>query len=1063
MAAWSLAALFISLARDVDNALVWYGIMTVIVLGEFALFYLLVRELVKIKGQWVVRFTCLVIWLVSTILVATNLDQLYTDLHWVDKANFFLPEFGPLTPVVAIPNYLFLTFTVITLFRAYRKNKNPIERTRLQYVFLGIVAVILGSLANLVPFLTGIPVDIIANLINATLLSYAIFRHELLEIKLVARRGLLYSITTVIAGTSYFLILSLAIVFYHQMTGTEIFLVSLVVAIVAAIVVQPLHSRAQLWIDRLFFREKYNTSQMLQNLSQTAATELDLEFLTTMILEKITSTMHIDRAAFLLKEEKSGEYRLKAQKGYLPKIEISMSSDHPIIGRLVNNPNYLTKQELDTLPQFKGLWEWEKIELERLDAEIFFPLRAKNELVGILLVGPKFSNEQYTTDDRLTLGTLANQIAVSVANARLYAETDQLRAFNENIVQSMEEGILLEDESGLVTFVNPKVAELVGKPSISLIGQPAPITIPKDQAAKIEDMPDRLARGIPSRYEAELETSSGMPIPVLVSAQPLRTADRYTGRLYVLTDITERKQEEEERKRLLERIREQVQLIQQIIDTVPEGVFLLGKQSNIVLANRAANEYLEILANAKPGDVLTHLGNRPLNDLLKPPPGETFWHEVQAITQQENIDLDPVPSQIFEVIARAMEPASESRGWVLVLSDVTEERKVQDRIQQQDRLAALGQLAAGIAHDFNNMMVSIILYSDIMLRNTDLADKDRDRLKTIRKQGQRAVDLTQQILDFSRKSIMNRVDMDLLQFMNEQQNLLARMLPENIRINLFSHVPTLMINADPTRLQQVVMNLAINARDAMPEGGDLILELDYLNIIPNAPIPDNTSPEYKLLGPGNWAKIAVSDSGVGIPPDVLPHIFEPFFTTKEVGKGTGLGLPQVFGIIKQHGGHVQVDSQLGKGTTINVYLVASPMTIPKSEPSAVNSVAYGTNELVLLVEDDPLTRRTLKDSLEMLNYRVIETKNGKEALLAFDQKQDEIALVISDLVMPDMGGAALARKLKNLIHVPIIILTGHPLTEDKKWLESDLGVNWLQKPIDLEVLADIVSRSIKSV
>ncbi|MBN1318084.1 MAG: hypothetical protein JXA42_21560, partial [Anaerolineales bacterium] len=240
MAAWSVAALVISLTRNPETALVWYGIMTIIVLGQFALFYLLIRELVQIKGQRAVSLTCIVIWIGSTILVATNYDLMFTGINWIERANFFLPEFGPLTIIIAIPNYIFLTFTIITFFRAYRRVKNLLERTRLQYVFLGIVAVILGSLANFAPFLTGYPIDLIANVINATLLSYAIFRHELLDIKLVARRGLLYSITTVIVGASYFLIISLATLFYHQMTGTEIFLVSLIVAIVAAIIVQPL-------------------------------------------------------------------------------------------------------------------------------------------------------------------------------------------------------------------------------------------------------------------------------------------------------------------------------------------------------------------------------------------------------------------------------------------------------------------------------------------------------------------------------------------------------------------------------------------------------------------------------------------------------------------------------------------------------------------------------------------------------------------------------------------------------------------------------------------------------
>jgi len=228
-------------------------------------------------------------------------------------------------------------------------------------------------------------------------------------------------------------------------------------------------------------------------------------------------------------------------------------------------------------------------------------------------------------------------------------------------------------------------------------------------------------------------------------------------------------------------------------------------------------------------------------------------------------------------------------------------------------------LAVGLAHDYNNLMAPIILYSDMMLKYSDLVPKDRKRLTAIRQQGRRAADLTQQILDFASKAILRRQDLDLVAFMNETKDLLAQMLPENIQVGLDCGAEGVMVKADPDRLQQAMVNLAFNARDAMPAGGELRIGLQRIRIEAGttAPLPQMES--------GEWAQITVSDTGIGILPDVLPHIFEPFFTTR-VPFGRGLGLSQVYGIIKQHAGYVDVTTEVGAGTTFTIYLPALPRT-----------------------------------------------------------------------------------------------------------------------------------------
>ncbi len=501
-----------------------------------------------------------------------------------------------------------------------------------------------------------------------------------------------------------------------------------------------------------------------------------------------------------------------------------------------------------------------------------------------------------------------------------------------------------------------------------------------------------------------------------------------------------------ERLRLLEKTQEQAHQVQQIVDTVAEGMLLLDAERRVVLANPLAREYLTVLADAGVGDTITRLGKRPLTELLAPPP-QGLWHEVE---------IDEPGHRIFEVIARPMQagPEPENEGWVLVVRDVTQERAIQQRAQQQERLASVGQLAAGIAHDFNNIMAVIVLYTQMALRNQDLPATVLERLTTVDRQAKRATDLIQQILDFSRRAVLERRPLDLLPFVKEQVKLLERTLPETIRLDLACEDDSFLVNADPTRMQQVFMNLALNSRDAMPKGGELRIGLEKMSLEPGEPLP------LQEMEPGQWVRVTVADTGTGIPPDILPRIFEPFFTTK-APLGSGLGLAQVYGIVKQHEGHIDVNSRVGKGTTVVIYLPALPVFQPPVSKREAPTLVKGQGATILVVEDDLAAREALVDSLEMLDYRVLEATNGQEALTIFEQKKDEIALVLSDLVMPHMGGVELYRALRQQRpSVRIVVLTGYPL-DTAEDLSSEGVVGWLQKPLSLEQLAQVVNGALE--
>jgi signal transduction histidine kinase/CheY-like chemotaxis protein len=413
--------------------------------------------------------------------------------------------------------------------------------------------------------------------------------------------------------------------------------------------------------------------------------------------------------------------------------------------------------------------------------------------------------------------------------------------------------------------------------------------------------------------------------------------------------------------------------------------------------------------------------------------------------------------RIFEIHVNASSLGVEEGGWTLLIREVTELRRVQDKANQQDRLAAVGQLASGIAHDFNNIMGAILLYSEMILDRVEMGEKDRGRMRTIMDQAQRAASLTRQILDFSSGGLMEPHLFDLAPFVEEMRALLERTLPENIRIIVDEKGEGYIVNADPVQLRQVFMNLALNARDAMEGGGELRIRLRKRRF------GEGNPPPSREMGAGEWLCVTVADTGSGIPANLLPHVFEPFFTTKEPGEGSGLGLPQVYGIVKQHGGSVEIESEIGQGTSVHVYLPARAGTVQTDlivEEEPVNQPVKGT---VVVVEDDPPTRRAIGDVLQMEGYRVLLASDGSEAIEQLERHNGRIDMVVSDLVMPGIGGMALLRQLgKDYPEVKVMLMTGHPLGPATRKLLQERGVRWLAKPVRSESLLAAVAGALSN-
>jgi two-component system, cell cycle sensor histidine kinase and response regulator CckA len=392
-------------------------------------------------------------------------------------------------------------------------------------------------------------------------------------------------------------------------------------------------------------------------------------------------------------------------------------------------------------------------------------------------------------------------------------------------------------------------------------------------------------------------------------------------------------------------------------------------------------------------------------------------------------------------------------GFSVVIHDVTERlesekalKKSEDQLRQAQKMEAVGRLAGGIAHDFNNMLSVIIGYSEMITSGLIEDDEEiRSRVMEIGRAADHAAVLTRQLLAFSRRQVLQPKLLDLNKLIQGMESLLRRLIGGHITLEteLFPHLYN--IRADSGQIQQVLMNLAANARDAMPEGGHLKITTA------NVALSEADVAPYPVMPSGSYVRIAVTDTGIGMDEETKTRVFEPFFTTKEVGKGTGLGLSTVYGIVKQSGGFIWVDSETGTGTAFHIYFPPETKKMePESEPGLPLPELRGT-ETVLVVEDEEGVRRLIREILELKGYYVLEASNGNEAISLSNQYSGEIHLLITDMLMPEMSGAHLADKLvRQYPSMRVLFMSGSVNARTGANGSESIGKSSIQKPFTPE-------------
>ena len=398
-------------------------------------------------------------------------------------------------------------------------------------------------------------------------------------------------------------------------------------------------------------------------------------------------------------------------------------------------------------------------------------------------------------------------------------------------------------------------------------------------------------------------------------------------------------------------------------------------------------------------------------------------------------------------------PGNDGPAVVLSLKDNREQVKLEKQIAQATKMQAVGQLAGGVAHDFNNILTAVIGYCDLMLLRHTPGDADFDDINQIRQNANRAANLVRQLLAFSRQQTLRPQLVQVSDIVGELSHLLKRLLGETVTLNVKHGRNLAPVRTDPGQMEQVIVNLAVNARDAMPEGGELTISTFAVSA------REAKRLDREGMPPADYVAIAVKDTGTGISADILNKIFEPFFTTKEVGRGTGLGLSTVYGIVKQSGGFIFADSEVGLGTTFTIYLPAQDPEVAEAEVAqqakAEEGDPWGQGK-ILLVEDEAMVRAVAERALTRKGYEVLTAAHGEEALELLDRMPDGIDLLISDVVMPTMDGPTLVRHARQMFpDLRIIFMSGYAEEQLRKSIDVP-GVAFLAKPFSVQDLSDKV-------
>jgi PAS domain S-box-containing protein len=558
-----------------------------------------------------------------------------------------------------------------------------------------------------------------------------------------------------------------------------------------------------------------------------------------------------------------------------------------------------------------------------------------------------------------------------------------------SLFDQVNDAIIAKSMDGRITMWNPAAERMFGYSASEIMGRSTSVLFPSDRIKEAEDAVARAGRG---EKVQPLETvclrKDGRPLDVSLAVTPLiNKTGQIIGSSKILRDVTE-----------YNRIKHQIEEQKALLDKTQDAIIIFEPEGRILYWNKGAERIY--------GWLCVEAIGRFIGDFIHPD-----IHKFRDINTLV-MDTGEWTGELHHLNRERHELIIESRWWLVrdrdgrpksilaINTDVTEKRRIEVQFMRAQRMESLGILAGGIAHDLNNILTPIMLSIDV-LRSMSPNAHQSSILETIELSARRGSDIVQQVLSFARGMEGQRIVIQPKYLLKDIEHIVNDTFPKDIRLELALPHDTWSIVGDPTQVQQVLLNLCVNARDAMPNGGTLTIKTE------NCFADEHYVAMNRQAKLGSYVAISVTDVGVGIPSEIIDNIFEPFFTTKELGKGTGLGLSSVKAIVKNHGGFINVYSEIGRGSTFKVYLPAQTSAVETPEPSNTeDALPRGAGEVILVVDDEESILTITSETLQAFGYNVVTANNGAEAVAVYAQQKDRISVILTDLSMPVMDGRA---------------------------------------------------------
>ncbi len=679
-------------------------------------------------------------------------------------------------------------------------------------------------------------------------------------------------------------------------------------------------------------------------------------------------------------------------------------------------------------------------------ATMLAPIRRGQKVIGVLFV-QNHSPGSYSERDLEMLQTLADQCGGALERVRAEQDSRESQQRFHDLFENSPDAIFVESLDGTVLDANFAACVLHGLTRDQLIGKNTLNDLVPASRREISRRDfENLASGKLSWIEGESLTAEGRTTPVEVRANRVEF-DGKSALLLHVRDITQRRAAEAA-------LQSSEMLFRSVWENSVDGMRLTDQNGLIIAVNSAFCRLVGMEAGALEGKPFTvaYAESENLPQLIERH-RQYFITRVSDQKSGQQLTLHNGSQVTLEITDSFIEVRGQPLLSLSLFRDVTTQRRLEEQLRQSQKMEAIGQLAGGVAHDFNNILTVIHGHASL-LGMANLDDTAARSAQQITQAAERAAGLTRQLLAFSRRQLIQPKHLDMNKIVGNLTDMLGRLLGEDIALQLNYCQSTATVEADAGMMEQVLLNLAVNARDAMPRGGQLgiriaVVELNEAHV--------QLHPEARV---GTFVCISKSDTGCGIPQENIPRIFEPFFTTKDIGKGTGLGLATVYGIVKQHQGWIEVESQIGKGTTFRVYIPYVGSGKSEAEKPTTRLTIRGGSETILLVEDEKPVRELVARVLHKYGYNILQAGSGIDAIGVCDEYQGKIDLLLTDLVMPGgINGRELAEKLwAEEPELKVIFTSGYSADIVGKDFKLDPDLNFLQKPYHPQTLAIAVRR-----